>query len=816
MHRRTLSIPENQKAKIHLLTFPVAVHHHPLLNMSAGVGYEIAKLLKQADNRLCADCQAPLADANQTYASLRFGVWICEACAQAHYKVLVEPDSSRLKKAIGAWLKSEIAVLQAAKSNAVANQLYERYVPNAWNKITPAATLQDRKQWIQAKYYSQYFTIPQNAEGKRGKRKDRRDKRIDNVTTLPTRIVDFFLVLGMGKLKVKDTSKIRYIEDVNFSIDILDCYPKADSYPETPIPELVGPMVFPNGLKVSKSELPPFGFTFVLTDINRVKLFGSTLVVYELVEKEKLESLLGSKLCKSLLDPNQVYYAPKALTVLSHYPFYTLFSKFLEQLYHVSLSTSPLPLERYVANFTQELPLPPHGRVEVLYTLPQLMLQISRPPQNHLPMVDFSYRPLFAFLGVDNILTLFTCLCMEMTICVCASNIALLTPVLEALLSFLFPFVWQGCYVPILPAHMLELLDAPVPLLVGMQDSYLLNTPPHARPANVVFVHLDTDSIFYGTEEELINSKPMVQPPKNKADKLREKLKKYGGCIHRKDIELYQKAGYVFPNNEHLVPISEFLFEQGVLASAQHKQGVFSSVDIQHSQSKLGIVARSNKNSKDSEAVPYRHPAASTLVYAHNNAYTHSELNPANILDPEFNMAKEEGSFNALEIREAFLRFFVASFMDYQDFLLGCGAGSSKPSGSTKKSVDGADGSKKEPRAKGISKILGLTSETIKQLERAAKEASDNSADKKQIVFNKDSFVSHLQDDFLSKLVESQMFSNFMHERCNEQEQVEITFFNENILAKKNRYTHPIYYLFSVPALRNLCYLFALLDRCYM
>ena len=52
--------------------------------------------------------------------------------------------------------------------------------------------------------------------------------------------------------------------------------------------------------------------------------------------------------------------------------------------------------------------------------------------------------------------------------CICSSNLALLTPVQEALLALLFPFVWQGCYVPVLPKSMLELLQAPVPLLVGV------------------------------------------------------------------------------------------------------------------------------------------------------------------------------------------------------------------------------------------------------------------------------------------------------------------------------------------------------------
>lgn len=43
-------------------------------------------------------------------------------------------------------------------------------------------------------------------------------------------------------------------------------------------------------------------------------------------------------------------------------------------------------------------------QVEVSYALPDRTLTISRPPKNRLPLVDFSYRPLFASLSVENVL----------------------------------------------------------------------------------------------------------------------------------------------------------------------------------------------------------------------------------------------------------------------------------------------------------------------------------------------------------------------------------------------------------------------------
>lgn len=52
-------------------------------------------------------------------------------------------------------------------------------------------------------------------------------------------------------------------------------------------------------------------------------------------------------------------------------------------------------------------------QMEVSYALPDRTLIISRPPKNRLPLVDFSYRPLFASLSVENILCIFGLLLTE-------------------------------------------------------------------------------------------------------------------------------------------------------------------------------------------------------------------------------------------------------------------------------------------------------------------------------------------------------------------------------------------------------------------
>lgn len=47
-----------------------------------------------------------------------------------------------------------------------------------------------------------------------------------------------------------------------------------------------------------------------------------------------------------------------------------------------------MPIERYIANFVSEIPLPPPGQIQVQLTLPDKTLVISRPPKNDFPLVD--------------------------------------------------------------------------------------------------------------------------------------------------------------------------------------------------------------------------------------------------------------------------------------------------------------------------------------------------------------------------------------------------------------------------------------------
>jgi hypothetical protein len=115
-----------------------------------------------------------------------------------------------------------------------------------------------------------------------------------------------------------------------------------------------------------------------------------------------------------------------------------------------------------------------------------------------------------------------------------------------------------------MPLNMVEILDAPVPFLIGVHSEYLLTTPKEKRPQSVVFVDLQKDSVDLGSTSELYGTEqtPRVVEPLSKQIrmKLKAKLTEFGGCVYRQrsHVEKLRTAGTAFPSHEQLTPITDF------------------------------------------------------------------------------------------------------------------------------------------------------------------------------------------------------------------------------------------------------------------
>ena len=219
---------------------------------------------------------------------------------------------------------------------------------------------------------------------------------------------------------------------------------------------------------------------------------------------------------------------PKCLVLMSHYPFFQAQSIALKELFYtVQSGESPVPFERYIAHLVDDLPLPRSGikrpPVSQSYTVVDWTswtkplpikskipptIRLERSPPNQLPLLNVSMEPLFRTLSLSNILVIWANLLEEGKVVLASSNsetISLLTPISEALLSLLFPLEWQGIYVPVLPNHdsVLDVLEAPVPYLIGLVSSQHSYTP-QSHPNGVLWCDLDNDALHLGFKGDML------------------------------------------------------------------------------------------------------------------------------------------------------------------------------------------------------------------------------------------------------------------------------------------------------------------------
>lgn len=135
---------------------------------------------------------------------------------------------------------------------------------------------------------------------------------------------------------------------------ILDRFPRED-YSSFALPEQVALFCLPMGATVEswprKALQPrPTFSTFVLTLGSADKVYGASITFYERFPEERLTPAQRLKLnVQEPLSEDQVVCANKSICILSHWPFFRTFEKFLRFLYRLSFNKDALvSVERFV------------------------------------------------------------------------------------------------------------------------------------------------------------------------------------------------------------------------------------------------------------------------------------------------------------------------------------------------------------------------------------------------------------------------------------------------------------------------------------
>lgn len=125
---------------------------------------------------------------------------------------------------------------------------------------------------------------------------------------------------------------------------------------------------------IDADQTTPTFFSFILTNELGTRDYGACLTIYETLSAEQRKKLETSYYIEKLK-----VFAPKSLCIISSYPFITQFKEILKQIYRLHLSQCPIPIERYICNFVDEIPIPVKGKTLVQYEIGTSSISFSRP-----------------------------------------------------------------------------------------------------------------------------------------------------------------------------------------------------------------------------------------------------------------------------------------------------------------------------------------------------------------------------------------------------------------------------------------------------
>ncbi|KAG8440772.1 hypothetical protein GDO86_006491 [Hymenochirus boettgeri] len=308
---------------------------------------------------------------------------------------------------------------------------------------------------------------------------------------------------------------------VSYKAGLVCRYPEED-YESFPLPESVPLFCLPMGATIeswpsdSKYPLPVFS-TFVLTGASAEKVYGAAIQFYEpyapdqLTEKQRVHLGMETN-AEGQMDPSKTIHVNKCICLLSHWPFFDAFKKFLTFLYRYSISgPHVLPIEKHISHFMHKVPFPSPQRPRILVQLsPHDTLILSQPVSSPLPLSlqflkgshDFhsfclinaggKFSTLLQNLGPENAMTLLVFAVTEHKILIHSLRPSVLTSVTEALVSMIFPFHWPCPYIPLCPLALADVLSAPCPFIVGIDSRYFDLYDP---PPDVSCIDLDTNTI---------------------------------------------------------------------------------------------------------------------------------------------------------------------------------------------------------------------------------------------------------------------------------------------------------------------------------
>ena len=192
--------------------------------------------------------------------------------------------------------------------------------------------------------------------------------------------------------------------------------------------------------------------TFVL---NEQRVYGSSISFYEEYEESLLTEEQANllRLSQYKNKEERKIMANKCICLLSQWPFFDAFEKFLFFIYkRLLMGPFDIPIERYISHFLYHVPFPSPERPRILVQLSQLdIIALYQPQELALPRSGANFRLLVTSLDPDNCLLLLVLALTEQKILLHSLRPDVVTAVCEALMQIICPLYWQCTYIPLCP-----------------------------------------------------------------------------------------------------------------------------------------------------------------------------------------------------------------------------------------------------------------------------------------------------------------------------------------------------------------------------
>ncbi|XP_021351349.1 DENN domain-containing protein 1A-like isoform X3 [Mizuhopecten yessoensis] len=224
--------------------------------------------------------------------------------------------------------------------------------------------------------------------------------------------------------------------------------------------------------------------------------------------------------------------AQTCLCIVSYFPWFEIFYNLLNQLAEMLNHNYERDMTSFLrAAYVQDVPAP---GVPVTIAANQDMLNFTAPEVNKLPSIPSNRNLTEYYNAMDtaNMMIVFASMLNERRIIVTSRRLSRLTACIHASVSLLYPMFWQHLFIPILPAHLLDYLSAPMPYVIGVHAT-LVQKMKMSELGDAIIVDVDNNTVQseYEDLEDLPSDISSYLKRHLKGDKVRVSMQTSGDAI---------------------------------------------------------------------------------------------------------------------------------------------------------------------------------------------------------------------------------------------------------------------------------------------